>query len=273
MKAIAMSIRNSATKVIATITRGRMATITRGSTMRTVAIVILGLIAVVSLTIMVFFGVRIAHLTSSASGGTDSSDVTYKVEVAGMSSSSVASLMPLGQAFYGDSFIVRGTTDLLPGTVTVAIPGIKIDLNENMDSQDSVEASGWAITQSYTTPDNVTSEAILSDNSGSNIIFAATIPTEHETPSDPSDYVIDYAEQYSNILTLLGFDISSTSSATGNNLQTISATQEDAVVEMRVWIDQSNNNKVNIAVLKSTPDDISISAADFATFAALLGGV
>ena len=44
------------------------------------------------------------------------------------------------------------------------------------------------------------------------------------------------------------------------------------MVEARVWIDPSDpTNQVNIAVLKSTPEDISIAGADLATFAALLG--
>lgn len=280
MKAIAMRIRSSFMKVIATITRGRVATkirgssmkaialITRGSSMKAIAMIILGLIAVASLAVMIIFGVRISHLASSIAEGTDSSDVTIKAEAVGISSPSVAWLMPLVQAFAGDSFVVQGTTDLPQGTTSVTMPRININLNENAESQASVEASGWTITQRYTTPDNITSEAILSDNSDNNIIFAATKPPVGQTPSD---YVTDFAGQYSSMLDLLGFDISTSSSTSENQLQTVTAEQEDTMVEVRVWIDPGDTNQVNIAVLKSTPEDIR-AAADFATFAALLGG-
>ncbi len=282
MKAFAMRIRSSSMKVIAAITRAgiatkirggstkAVATITRGSSTKAMAMIILGLIATASLIAIIIFGVRISHLASSASEETESSDITYKVEVADMSSEAVARLVPLVQAFAGDSFIVKGTTDLDPGTTTVTIPGIDIDLNANTDSQDSVEASGWAFTQWYTTPDNITSEAIMSDDSDNNIIFATTTPPEYK---NPSEYMIEFAGEYYSIFALLGFDVSISSSITGNQLQTITAIQEGTVVEVRVWIDPDDTDQVNIALLKSTPEDISTAAADFATFAALLGGV
>jgi len=249
-----------------------MAKITRGGSMKAVAMIVLGLIATASLVVIIIFGVKISNLASSASEGIESSDINFRAEAAEMSSEEVASLMPVAQALAGDSFVVQGTTDLPSGTTAVTIPGIDINLNENTESRASVEASGWAFNQQYAAPDNITSEVILSDNSGNNIIFLATTPPEYETPSTPSEYVVDFAGQYSSMLALLGFDVDTRSFITGNHLQTITATQEDAVVEVRAWIDPGDNEQVNIAVLKSTPQDIGIAAVDFATFAALLGG-
>ena len=243
--------------------------INRGSSKKVIAMIILGLIAAASLAVIAIFGVRISHLASSISDGTDSSDVTIKAEAVGISSPSVAWLMPMAQAFTGDNFVVQGTTDLPPRTTTVSMPRINIDLNANASSQASAEASGWTFTQRYTTPDNITSEAILSDNSDNNIIFAATAPPGGQTPSD---YVTNFVGQYASMLDLLGFEVSISSSAIGNQLHTLTAIQEDTVVEARVWIDPTDSNQVNIAVLKSTPQDISVASADFATFAALLGG-
>ncbi|MFC1924177.1 hypothetical protein ACFLXA_02290 [Chloroflexota bacterium] len=284
MKAIAMRIRSGFMKAITAVTRGKtarrirgglvtaMATITRGGSMKAVAMIVLGLMATASLVVIIIFGVRISNLASSASGGIDSSDVTFRAEAADMSSEAVARLMPVAQALAGDSFVVQGTADLPPGTTAVTITGIDINLNENTESKASAEASGWAFTRQYTSPDNITSEAFLSDNSGNIIVFFATTPSEYKTPSDPSDFVVNFALQYSSMLALLGYDVGTSSSISGNYLQTITATQEDAVVEIRVWIDHGDASQVNIAVLKSTPEDISTAAADFANFAALLGG-
>ncbi len=285
MKVFLMRIRNGTRKAFAAINKNRIAVkvrgssttainrITQGNAMKTITMIVLGLIATASLIMMIIFTVWISHLATSAFEETESSDVTYKVEVADMSPEAVARLVPLVQVFSGDSFIVKGTTDLDPGITTVNIPGIDIDLNENTDSQDSVEASGWAFTQWYTTPDNITSEAILSDNSDNNIIFTATRPNEYENPSEPSDYIIEFTGEYYSIFALLGFDVSiSPPSITGNQLQVISAVQEGTVVEVRVWIDPGDTDQVNIALLKSTPEDISIAEADFDAFAALMGG-
>jgi hypothetical protein len=238
--------------------------------MKVIAMAVLGVIAAASIAVMAVFGVKVSPLASSISNGMDFSDVTVKVEAVGISSSSVASLMPLAQALAGDSFVVQGTTDLPPGTTTVTISRLNINLNANTQSQARAEASGWTFTQQYTTPDNNTSVAVLSDNSGNNLVFAATTPPAGQTPSD---YVTNLARQYSDMLTLFGFDVSTSSSTTGNQLQTLTARQGDTVVEGRFWIDPSDpTNQVNIAVLKSTPEDISIAGADFTTFAALLGG-
>jgi len=247
--------------------------INQGNTVKVITMTVLGLIATASLIVMIIFAVRISHLASSAFEETESSDITYKVEAAGVSSEAVARLVPLVQAFSGDtSIVVQGTTDLDPGTTIVTIPGIDIDLNANTDSQHSVEISGWGFTQQYTTPDEVTSETVMSDNSDNSITFVATRPLEYdENPSDPTDYIVVYIEEYSSIFALLGFDVSP--AIIENQIYTIKAEQEGTVIEMRVWIDPDDTEQVNIALLKSTPEDKSIASEDFAIFAALLDRV
>jgi hypothetical protein len=233
--------------------------------MKRIVLAIICVIAAASIAVIAVLGVRISPLVSSISEGMDFEDVTLKAEAVDLpSSSAVASLMPLAQAFTGDSFVVSGTT-VPPIPSAVNIPGLNINLNANSQSRAAVERSGWTFTQQYTTPDETTSVAVLSDDSGNNSVFAITTSPEGQTPSE---YIADLAD----MLRLFGFDVDTSSSTTGNQVQTVTATQGDTVLEAQAWVDPTDPTKVNIAALKSTEEARGIAEADFAAFVALRGG-
>lgn len=242
-------------------------------TIKRISLIVVLVITAASLTVIAVMAAKISPLITSISEQSDVSfdDLSIKAEASGISSSSIASLMPLAQAFAGESFAVQGTIDLPAGTTAVTLPGLDLNLMETAQAQAAVQASGWAITQKYTTPDSGTSVAVLTDDNDNNTVFAVTTPPAGQTPAE---YIAAVTTDYSDMATLFGFDVTSSSVTTVGGLTTITATQGDTVLKAEAWVDPSNPTKVNIAALKTTADTMNLTQAekDFAAFVALQGG-
>ena len=221
---------------------------------RTIAMVVLVLIAVAMMAIV---GVRAAQIYSLAVDSTDGFDVDEaEVKVGGAGEFLGAiTFLPLAQVFAGTSFDWEGMASP-PQNTSVDIPGIGFDLT------DDLLRHGWVISLAYS--DENISTVLLEDEQGNRVVVAAT------GRADTAQLLSDINDQYSDMLPLFGFEV--ISSTVGADSIELAFSQDGLNLEAQSWIDPEDPDRLYVATFLTDEEDPSIPGADFDEIMALLQG-